>query len=118
MGYFSVEAALVAWLKSLGYEAAQLMQADRPGVFVTVDRTGGGVSDFVQAASVAVQVWADTNEQAERAAGALCVSMLTTRPPAGIHSIYITDGPYDWPDLETGRARYQIVMDVYAQLVD
>lgn len=113
---FSVEAALVAWVRSMGYPCAQLMQHGRAGVFVTVERVGGSVDDFVQRASVALQVWADSNAEADAVANALVLALLTQQPPAGIHSVTVTDGPYFWPDYETSRARYQLVCDVYAQI--
>lgn len=118
MNPYNVEAAIVAWLNALGYPCAQLMQRDRAGVFVTATRQGGGVEDFRQAATFSIQVWADTNAQASEAAAALAGDLVTQTPPAGVHSVEVAAGPYPWADYETGRARYQIVADAYAQLFE
>lgn len=118
MGYYSIEASVVAWVQSLGYACGQLMQRDRRGMFVTIERVGGGVSEFNQSASIAMQVWAESNAEAEAVSGAIVLRMLTEQPPAGIHSVEVDTGPYFYADLETDRPRYQTVLDVYAQLVD
>lgn len=113
---FSIEAAVISWLKSHGYEAAQLMQADRSGVFVTVERVGGGVVDFVDYPSLAVQVWADSNAQAEQAAEQLRLLLLIGQPPAGVYSFEV-EAVYNFPDPDTDKARYQLVVNAVSQLV-
>lgn len=116
MALYSVEAALVAWLKSHGFAAAQLMQQGRSGVFVTVERVGGGVSDLIDRPSVAFQIWGDTNEQALQAALEVRALLLTAPLPDGVSACVIDSGPYFFADMETRRPRYQIVADLASQL--
>lgn len=118
MDAFSIEAAAVAWLQTLGYDAAQMMQAEKTGVFVTVERTGGGVVNLVDYPELAFQVWADTNAEAEAAAQGLRLALLTGAPPDGVHSWQVNAGPYLFPDYEAERPRYQIVVDAACQLTE
>ena len=116
MAVYSIEAALVAWLKAAGFEAAQLMQADRRGVFVKVERDGGGVDDLIDRPSVAFQIWGDTMEEAMQAALSLRALLLTGTLPDGVSACFIDSGPYPFVDPETRRPRYQIVVDLASQL--
>ena len=61
---FSVTAALVAHLRSLGFSASSRVPAEMPGEFLTVERVGGGASGMVDRPRMALQAWADTDERA------------------------------------------------------
>ena len=65
---YSVTEAFVTWLSALGYAASTRPPKDAPDTpteFVTVERTGGGVSDLVDHPTMAVQCWAQTETRAE-----------------------------------------------------
>lgn len=113
---FSVTEAMVGWLASLGHRASADVPNPMPDEFVTVERTGGGASDWIDRPLVAVQAWALTPERAEALANSVRLSLLTTAPPAGIHSVRANTGPYKFYDPETRRPRYQLVLDVACQL--
>lgn len=116
MEAFSVTEALVSWLGSMGYEASQDVPGDMPDEFVTVERTGGGVTSLVDHPVVAVQCWAMTPDRAEALATEARLRMLTERPPAGVHSVRANQGPYKFNDPATRRPRWQFALDVSCQL--
>lgn len=113
---FSVTEALIKHIKGLGYKASSRMPKEASYPYVTVERTGGGIADKVDHPFMAVQVWDETDERAEEAANALRISLILNRPPHGIHSIRVNSGPYPFYDEDTGKARYQIVLDIASQL--
>lgn len=113
---FSVTEAMVAWIGSLGHVASLDVPSPMPDEFVTVERTGGGARDRVDHPVMAVQCWALTPERAEALANSVRLSLLTTAPPAGIHSVRANTGPYKFNDPETRRPRWQFVLDASCQL--
>lgn len=116
MAAFSITEAMVGWIASLGIRAATHPPVEAPDVFATVERTGGGVDSLVDHASVAVQVWAASETDAEEAANTLRLAFLTQAPPAGIHSVRVDSGPYPFWDEGTKMPRYQLALDVACQL--
>ena len=116
MGVFSVTEALINHVLALGYSASSRAPKKHPALFVTIERTGGGVVGFVDHPVFALQVWAQTEDAAEAAANALRNELLTTPPPVGIHSMKVSSGPYPFFDEATGSARYQMVLDIACQL--
>ena len=52
---YSVEEAVRNWLVGMRYDAYVRVPKDRPQRFVTVERTGGGVTDMVDHPLIAVQ---------------------------------------------------------------
>lgn len=117
MRAFSVTEAVVGWLGDLGYSASSRVPAGAADTFVTVERVGGGPASWVDRATLAVQVWAPTEDGAEGAANELRLRLLSERPPSGIHSVRVQAGPYPFFDDHTRCPRYQLVLDVAAQLV-
>lgn len=113
---FSVAAAMVSWLSSLGYAASSRVPASTPAELVTVERTGGGVADLVDRPLVAVQCWAETDERAEALANEVRLALVSSRPPAGIHSVRVNAGPYQLNDPATRSPRYQLALDVSCQI--
>lgn len=116
MAVFSVTEAMVSWLSSMGLDAHTRVPSSRPDEFVTVERTGGGVSDGIDRPMMAVQCWAPTDARAEALANAVRLALVATAPPAGVHSVRVNSGPYQFFDPETRMPRYQLVLDVACQL--
>ena len=113
---YSVTEAFVSWLAALGY-AASTQPPTGVTEFVTVERTGGGVTDMADHPTIAIQAWASTEPRAEEMANAIRLSCLTSRP-AGVASIAINSGPYRFFDESTRMPRYQVVLDCTAQITD
>ena len=116
MPLFDFEAAMVAWIRELGYPASIYPSEDASGVFVTVACTGGGVEDLVRHPSAVIQAWGDTPDEAKAAADSIMLEIALGGAPAGVHSIDIDSGPYEFNDPESRRFRYQIAIDASCQL--
>ena len=114
---YSVEEAVRNWLVDMGFDAYVRVPKDRPSRFVTVERTGGGVSDMVDHPLVAIQAWAPTQAEAEEDAAAIRMVALVGELPVGVHSMRVNAGPYKFYDEESMQPRYQVVFDVACQLV-
>ena len=113
---YSITEATVAWLASLGHAASTYPPKSPPDEFVTVERVGGGVVDMVDRPQLAVQAWALTEARAEEIATDLRMLVLTGSKPAGVHHIAVDSGPYPFWDEDTGRPRYQLVLDCTATI--
>ncbi len=117
---YSVLAAFVERLLALGYDAYSIVPGDEdaPAEFVTVERTGGYVTDMVDHPTIAVQCWAATDADAEDMAVAVRNALLTGPRPAGVSRIDVNGGPYRFYDEYTRCPRYQLTLDVTCQLTD
>ena len=118
---YSITEQMVAWLSTLGYAAMTQPDADAPDSpreFVTVERTGGYVSDLVDHPTMAVQAWAQTEPRAEEIANEVRMACLTGSLPYGVHRIAVNSGPYAFWDEDTRCPRYQLVLDITSQLTD
>lgn len=116
MAAFSVTESLIGHIATFGCHVSSRVPKDHPDVFVTVERTGGGATSFVDHPVMAVQIWAQTEDEAEQAANELRNTLLTSPPPQGIHSIRLESGPYPFYDEGTSSPRYQMVLDISCQL--
>lgn len=115
---FSVTEAMVSWLASLGYAASSRVRADAPDEFVTVERDGGADRDLVDHALMSVQCWAASDERAEALANEVRLALRHGDPPAGIHGVRTSAGPYPFYDPDTRRPRYQLVLDVSCRVAN
>lgn len=108
---YSVTEQFVSWLSSLGYAASTYPAADSGGVFITVERVGGGVVDMVDRPQIAIQAWADTEAEAEGVCTDIRNEILISSRPLGVISVFVDSGPYPFWDESTGKPRYQLVLD-------
>lgn len=111
---YSITEQFVVWLSSLGYDASTYPAADAQTPFITVERVGGGVEDMVDRPQMAIQVWADTEAEAEALATGIRNLIALGGKPYGVPSAFINSGPYPFWDESTGKPRYQIVIDCTA----
>lgn len=114
---YSITEEFVNWLAGLGYAASTYPPADGDE-FVTVERTGGDVTDMVDHPTMAVQAWAQTEPRAEEMAVAIRNAALLSERPEGVTRIDVNAGPYPFWDESTRMPRYQVVFDVTCQLID
>lgn len=114
---YSITEEAVAWLAGLGF-AASTYPPDGLDEFVTVERTGGGVSDLVDHPTLAIQAWAATEPRAEEMANAIRLEAVSGTRPEGVHSMRVNSGPYRFYDEDTRLPRYQIVLDCTSQLTE
>ena len=115
---YSVTEAFVSHLLALGHDAYANVPADPPAEFVTVERTGGAVTDLVDHPSIAIQCWAATDEAAERLANAVRAQIVTGTRPSGVTRVAVDSGPYRFYDEYTRCPRYQMALDATCQLTD
>jgi hypothetical protein len=114
---YSVTEEFVNWLTTLGYRASTY-PPKTGDEFVTVERTGGGVTDMIDHPMIAVQTWARTAPRAEEMANDIRSIALVGALPRGVHRIDVNAGPYSFYDSDTRLPRYQVVFDVTCQLID
>ena len=118
MAIFSVTQALVGFVNDLaigdGCSTQPPMDSQR---FQTVENLGGPIESKVCSTSIAIQAWAADEAQAEADANAIAYAVETSNPPAGVHSMHVTQTPYPWWDDSTRLPRYQLTVDVTHQLI-
>lgn len=82
-----------------------------PASFVTVEKTGGGRTNHVMTATLAVQSWAGSRADAAALNELVKTAMFSFIELANISRSEL-DSDYNYTDEETGRFRYQAVFDV------
>lgn len=114
---YSITEQFVTWLRGLGY-ASSTYPPKTGSEFVTVERTGGYVSDLVDHPTVAVQAWAQSEARAEEIAIRIRDELLLSTRPLGVTAVSVNAGPYPFWDDSTRLPRYQTVFDVSCTLTD
>lgn len=112
---YSVTEAFVDWLSAGNYEASTYPPKDG-SEFVTIERTGGEVSDMVDHPQIAIQTWAQTATRAEEMANEIRLALYSSRP-SGVYSAF-AESLYPFYDEETRLPRYQLVLNCAAQLTE
>lgn len=115
----SVTESMVAWLAAMGYRASTRVPEKAPGApseFVTVERTNGGVTDFIDSPQFAVQTWAPTEARAEEMANEIRMQAMAGPPPDGFGDVRPAIGPYPFFDESTRCPRYQTVYECTAHV--
>ena len=105
IAFLNSDAALVG----VGLVSFGAIPEDRPGRFITVERTGGARDRLIDHPTFAVQVWAES-----RATAATLADLVADRIRDGfilqpeVAAVDVTTA-YNWPD-ESGQDRYQLVV--------
>ena len=105
----NIEAAIIAHLKSKGFNAVANVPEKRPDEFVTVERTGGG-KDALDRPTVAVQAWSTTKYKASELMLAVDAAMLDLTSVDEVTKI-TRNTLYNFPDV-SGQPRYQAVYNI------
>ena len=111
----NVEQSVIQALTALGYDAYADVPNPMPSAFVTVERTGGGASDKVDRPMLAVQVWADGRKAAADLADAVRCDLESLCGTYGFGAVRVTS-IYNWPDMESRKARYQLTVEAAAHI--
>jgi len=82
-----------------------------PPKFVTVEKTGGGMANRLPHATIAVQSWAETRDEADSLNEQTKAAMLGLVSLDSVSRCAL-DADYNYTDEETRRYRYQAVFDV------
>lgn len=109
----NVEEILIRWLNAnTSIDWFGDVPADRPKQFGTVERTGGGISDVViDSPMIALQVWAESRDIASNLAYDVARIVPKFAYEDRICKVSI-NSIYNYPDPDSGSARYQIVVDM------
>lgn len=113
---YSVEREAIAWLAGLGYDAHFAVPGKRPDRFVTVSRVSGSVANRVDHPQVAIDIWAQSAEEASDAALAIREAALGGSRPSGVRSLEGVTGPVWAPDPETRQPCYELLLDMACRI--
>ncbi len=112
----NTEALLIKHLSSKlaadGIRAYGDVPSARPKTFVTVERLGGSVDQFVDRASLAVQAWESSRARAAALADRLVgvVESAVLLPEVAGAEVSTL---YNFPDPDSRQARYQLVVHLH-----
>lgn len=105
------EALLITALNAVlpeGVTAFGDVPATRPTAFVTVERTGGERTLFLDRGTYALQCWAQSRAQAATLADEVSSALLSLPASSGRVGATAVASVYNFPDPDSGTARYQI----------
>lgn len=106
---FDIEQALVGWLPDkVGAPCFAEVPGDRPGRFVTVERTGGEASLGVDRPSLAVQAWGATSAEASELAIAVRDALVLDSWELPEVCRCSVTSIYRFPDPDSRQSRYQL----------
>lgn len=107
-----IEPTIIAYLaEELGVPAYGAVPPDPPATMVTVEKTGGRRTNKIDAATLAIQSWAPTIEQAAQLNDRVKTAMEACVQLDSISSCDL-DTDYNFTDDTRNRPRYQAVFDV------
>ena len=107
-----IESLIVQWLKSLGYAASSEVPKPRPGEFVTVERVGGQSAIGLDYPRVVIQCWSSSRANAAKLAQDIDLAAEDLMSFSCSVSRVTRTSRLNWPDPDSGQARYQIVLDL------
>ena len=84
---------------------------DPPESYVTLERTGGGETEHIRSAMIAIQCYGPTQATAARLHEDVMVSMKALSELIGISACGL-NAEYNYTDTSTKRYRYQSVYDI------
>lgn len=110
---FDVEQALVEWLPGkTGAPCYAEAPEERPGLFTTVERTGGETSVGVDRPKLAVQAWGDSRAEASALAARLRESLTLDSWELPEVCRCLVTSTYSFPDPDSRMARYQLDVEM------
>lgn len=117
MAIFSVTAAFVEFISELAIgDGCSTQPPANSQHFQTVENIGGPIESKVCSTTLAIQTWATDEETAEADANAIAYALEVGEPPAGVHSMKVSQTPYPWWDESTRLPRYQLTVECVHQL--
>lgn len=106
----------IDWLNSdtnlTGYKATAVVPSKRPKRFITVQRTGGVTSQFVDRAGLTIAVYAPTQQEADETGESVVRARLMAMPSVPDVGRVSIESMYEQPDVEAGCPRYEINVQV------
>ncbi len=113
-----LETTLIKWFgDSLHVSTSHNIPKRYPDQFITIERQGGQIYNMTEHAMFGILVWARTSERACELAHRVRDLILSNQPPDEIRSISI-DGMYEYRTDENEMGRYQINLEIIANIGD
>ena len=107
-----IEPTIIAYLaEQLGVPVYGAIPSNPPDTMVTVEKTGGRRTNKIDAATLAIQSWAPTIEQAAQLNDRVKAAMEASVQLDSISSCDL-DTDYNYTDSTRNRPRYQAVFEV------
>ena len=107
-----IEPTIIAYLAAqLGVPTFGGIPANPPATMVTVEKTGGRRANLIDAATLAIQSWAPSIEQAAQLNDRVKAAMAASVELDAISSCDL-NADYNFTDTVRNRPRYQAVFDV------
>ena len=112
----SVEALVVAHLKAvLDVPVSASVPKDRPARFVTVERTGGPQTQFLDNPQFAIQAWDTSVSNAADLAGEVRRALPGLLNISQVAKVNI-GSTYNYPDPDSRQARYQTTCELAVKI--
>lgn len=112
-----IEEFVVHYLDAeLSVPVAGAVPANPPDKFVTVERTGGSANNKIRTATLAVQAWAKTIDEAANLCAEVTYAMEAIATKDEISRCELNSS-YNFTDTTTKHCRYQAVFDVVHYLI-
>lgn len=83
-----------------------------PERFVTVEKTGGARRNYIWTATLAIQSWAGSMDDAMDLSGTVVEAMLDAPKVLSSVAAIRLNSEYNWTDPDTMKYRYQAVFDI------
>jgi hypothetical protein len=109
----TIEEFVVSYLNTMlpDVPASGDAPAEKPDEFITVEKTGERVKNYIPKATVVVESWAQSRTEARVLSGRVRNAMLGIMGEAQVMSCQL-NSEYNYPSEETKRARYQQSFDI------
>ena len=111
----NVEQVIIQNLVAAGYEAYASASNPMTSEFVTVERTGGGSTNKMDQAVLAVQCWADGRKAAADMADDVRCALEDMTGTHGLGAVRV-QSLYNWPDPLSRKSRYQLTVNATAHV--
>lgn len=109
----NIEEIIIDYLRGRlgGVKVSADIPRPRPDRFVTVERTGGSATRFLDRPAIVVQCWGTSRLDASNLGLQVRRVLLDVDGLDDIAKIDVA-GLYNWPDKASGQARYQLVANL------
>lgn len=114
----NIESLIVKFLKEkLTVPVSADIPAKRPPSFITLERTGGAIRANLDYPVIAIQCWAHSRLEASNLAYRTRSVVRGLAQDSGVVAVNV-GGVYNWPDPDSGHARYQLIVELVTYVND
>lgn len=107
-----IEPTVIAYLSTaLSVPVSGGVPADPPDKFVTVEKTGGSRTNWIESSTLAIQSWAPSIAEAAALNDAVIAAMSAIVTLDSVSSVEL-NATYNYTDTTRNRPRYQAVFEI------